>query len=212
MKQNIVTVYVLLFVFLAGCASVPPVNKAVLPPAGIPGVYHRTGKGQTLWKISKIYNADMDDIARVNHIEDSATIEFGQVLFIPNAKKPQVVTYVNSEEFIWPLKGKITSYFGQTVNYMANKGINIEPVYNRNVLASRGGKVVFLSDNFGPYGKTLIIDHTDGLSTVYSGDLLLLTKTGDSVQKGDIIAKEQGYLHFEIRKGYHAQNPLFYLP
>ena len=213
MKQNIVIVYVLLSVFLAGCETTPPSAKAILPPVvGMPGVYHRIEKGQTLWKISRIYNTDIDDIARINHVDDSGNIELGQVLFIPNVRKAAPTSNVNYEEFIWPLKGKITCSFGQTFNDMLNKGLNIQPAGNYNVLASRSGKIVFLSDNFGIYGKTVIIDHADGLSTVYSGNLRLCIKIGDSVQKGDIIARDDGSLHFEIRKGYQAQNPLFYLP
>jgi murein DD-endopeptidase MepM/ murein hydrolase activator NlpD len=159
-----------------------------------------------------MYSIDMDVIASVNHIQNSASIESGQELFIPNARKTQAPINVRSEEFIWPLKGKITCYFGQTSNDMLNKGINIQPSGNFNVCASRSGKVVFLSESFGLYGKTVIIEHADGLSSVYSGDLKLLLKVGDNIQKGDLLAKDDGSLHFEIRKGYQAQNPLFYLP
>ena len=102
---------------------------------------------------------------------------------------------------------------------MLNKGINIQPYSGSDVVAARSGRVVFYADNFGGYGKTIIIEHEDGLSTVYARNQSVFTKAGESVQKGAVIAKagsagrdKNTYLHFEIRKGHIAQNPYYYLP
>ena len=189
-------------------------------PLNIPGVFHTVERGQTLWRISKLYNTDLDEIARVNRITDTTSIEVGQQILIPYAKKPEVPFVSNpSEDFIWPLQGKIISSFGQTSNNLINKGINIQPFGSMDVVASRSGKVVFYSDNFGAFGKTLIIDHGDGISTVYSRNADVFVKPGDLVQKGGLIAKAGScgrdkniYLHFEIRKKHLAQNPNYYLP
>ena len=95
----------------------------------------------------------------------------------------------------------------------------IQPSGNLDVIASRNGRVVFLSENFGGFGKTLIVDHGDGLSTVYARNLAVFVKAGDNVQKGQLIARagsagrdKNVYLHFEVRKGYVSQNPYYYLP
>jgi murein DD-endopeptidase MepM/ murein hydrolase activator NlpD len=102
---------------------------------------------------------------------------------------------------------------------MINKGINIQPGGGIDVVASRSGKAVFLCENFGGFGKTLIIDHGDGLSTVYARNYQILVKAGDNIQKGQLIAKagsagrdKSVYLHFEVRKGHISQNPYYYLP
>ena len=211
MTRNIISGYALLCVFLAGCAGVPQIKPPV-PPAGMPGIYHRIETGETLWKVSKIYGIDMEDIARANHIQDSVSIETGQLLFIPKALKPLAAVNLNSEEFAWPIRGKMICSFGQTFSNMINKGINVQPGSNLDVCASRSGKVIFISDNFSIYGKTVIIDHGGEMSTVYAGNSNIYVKAGDSVRKGAVIARVNGYLHFEIRKGYEAQNPLFYLP
>ncbi|MCX5711608.1 MAG: M23 family metallopeptidase, partial [Candidatus Omnitrophica bacterium] len=84
------------------------------------------------------------------------------------------------------------------------------------VYASRSGRVVFCAPSFRNYGKAIIIDHGDGFSSVYSGNMQLFASAGDDVRKGAVIAKSnttgrQPYLHFEIRKGHLAQNPKFYL-
>jgi murein DD-endopeptidase MepM/ murein hydrolase activator NlpD len=101
---------------------------------------------------------------------------------------------------------------------MINKGINIQTYGSPNVVASRSGKVVFYDDNFKDFGKTIIIDHGDGFSTVYARNSQVFIKIGDYVQRGTLIAKagstdrdKNTYLHFQIRKGYIPQNPYFYL-
>ncbi len=48
------------------------------------GVYHRVKEGETLWRIARTYDCDIDELARVNHLSDSR-IEAGSVLFIPHA-------------------------------------------------------------------------------------------------------------------------------
>jgi murein DD-endopeptidase MepM/ murein hydrolase activator NlpD len=195
-----------------GCATHPLV--APPKPEGLmPGIYHRVEKGQTLWRISKIYNVDLNELVNINHISDATNIETGQLIFIPSRLKPKAIAnkYPLSEDFMWPMKGKVISTFGQIFNNMINKGINIQPYGTQNVVAARSGRVVFYSPDFKSFGKTIIIDHGDGFSTVYARNAQVFIKTGDLVGKGILIAKA-GCLHFQIRKGYVPQNPYFYLP
>jgi murein DD-endopeptidase MepM/ murein hydrolase activator NlpD len=201
-----------------GCAPAPYVKPAM--PLGMPGIYHRVDKGETLWRISKVYNVDIEQIASINHITDNTSIEVGQQIFIPNAQKPrpQAAKYI-SDDFIWPMKGRVISGFGQIFHNMINKGINIQPYSNPDIVAARQGKVVFYADNFGVFGKTIIIEHTDGLFTVYARNSEVFIKVGDMVNKGACIAKAGSagrdaatYLHFEIRKGHIPVNPFHYLP
>ncbi|MFA5356162.1 MAG: LysM peptidoglycan-binding domain-containing M23 family metallopeptidase [Candidatus Omnitrophota bacterium] len=203
---------------LSGCATSPGAVSS-RPQFNIPGIYHTVEKGQTLWRISKTYNVDLDEVVRINRIPDAANIEQGQLIFIPYAKKKtETFKYSAGEEFEWPLRGRVIAGFGQTHDDMINKGINIERTRSEDVLASRGGKVVFYDPAFERFGKTLIIDHGDGFSTVYAGVFDLFVKTGDYVKKGALIAKlgpshrKEPYLHFEVRKSHIPQNPNFYLP
>lgn len=206
--------------FLNGCATVQHPIAAPLP-INIPGTYHRVKKGQTLWRISKIYNMDLDEIVRINRIPDATAIEIGQLIFIPREQTKQSITksYSSGEDFGWPVKGRIISTFGQTFNDMINKGINIQKHKGADIMASRSGKVVFYSSEFEDFGKTIIIDHGDGFLTIYAKIGEVFVKAGEYVQKGSVIAKvgslgndKDAYLHFQIRKGYIAQNPYFYLP
>jgi murein DD-endopeptidase MepM/ murein hydrolase activator NlpD len=201
-----------LFTFL-GCATTSPIRP--IASTGTPGIYHRIERGQTLWRISRIYNVDLDELVRINHITDATNIETGQLIFIPYYQKQEQPSREDEhfDEFIWPLKGRVIASYGQTFHNIVNKGINIQPYRAENVKASRSGKVVFYSSDFKGFGKTIIIEHDDGFLTVYTGEFQIFTKLADKVSKGSIIAKvaPDAYLHFEIRKGHIPKNPYFYL-
>ena len=218
---------ILIFLGLAGCTTVPPYSGPSLPVSaqGFGGVHHRVKAGQTLWKISKLYDVDIDDIIRLNHIPEDAAIEIGQVLLIPNRLRPQNISIKSSaagaaggDDFIWPLRGRIISGFGSTYRNLINKGINIQALAGSDIQATRSGRVVFYASSFGNYGKTIIIDHGDGLRSVYSRILEIFVQPGERVQRGALVGRvgtsvrdKNSYLHFEIRKGAMPQNPLFYL-
>lgn len=51
------------------------------------GIYHTIEKGQTLWRIAKTYDIDIQDVAEFNDITDMAQIKQGQKLFIPGASQ-----------------------------------------------------------------------------------------------------------------------------
>jgi len=123
------------------------------------------------------------------------------------------------EFFAWPLNGEIISYFGQKSYGTGNKGIDIKASAGVSVLASKGGRVIYCSDNLKGHGHTIIIDHKDGFSTIYSRGSKNLVKAGDVVSQNQVIAlagstgRGSGtYLHFEIRKEGKPQNPIYYLP
>lgn len=207
--------------FFSGCATAPDYHTAtVAPPAAMPGIYHRVLKGETLWRIARTYNIELDELVRLNRISDASVIEVGQLIFIPKRQEQLKASAVYAgDDFIWPLKGKVINFFGEAYGSIINKGINIDPAGARQVLAVRSGKAVFYSDNFGSFGKTVIIDHGDGICTVYARNKEVFIKPGDEVLKGAVIADvgsagrdKQVYLHFEVREGHLPKNPLFYLP
>ena len=218
--KNLIIIFILFLV--VGCASSPTYigPRSPISTQVIPGLHHRVEPKQTLWMISRIYNVDIDDILRANNISEDATIEVGQVLLIPNRLKPQnEMIFSSGDDFIWPLKGRVVSAFGTNYQNLINKGINIQVSMDDDILASRSGKVVFYAPNFGNFGRTVIIDHGNGLRSVYSRASEFFVRPGENVQKGALIGRisptskgKSNYLHFEIRKGAMPQNPLFYLP
>ncbi len=86
----------IIFLLINGCVSTPspvmnnPLSIAGAPLGGIPhDVYHVVGPSETLWRISKTYDVDMNSILAANHISDPTKIKNGQRLLIPNTKGPR---------------------------------------------------------------------------------------------------------------------------
>lgn len=214
-----------------GCASVEkrgPVPIS-LPPVIIPsepGMYHSVRKGETLWRISRVYGVSLDALAQCNKIETACAIEIGQKIFIPDSLRSFATTKKTARpdagavtEFIWPCRGEIISCYNQLRQNVKNQGIDIGARPGGAVCTAASGNVVFTSDSMRGYGKTIIIQHPGGFTTTYANNQENLVKTGDYVTRGQSIAKAgasgravQCLVHFEIRKNNKPQNPLLYLP
>ncbi len=216
-----------LMLMLSSCATTPveiPSGSptSLLPARPTESFTHIVQKGETLWRISKITHTDLETIIKINHLSDSTSITPGQTIFIPKTVSQVTTPQTNfssqgEAEFIWPLKGKVITRFRERIDGVTSKGIDILTESPQDVLASRSGKVIFV-DNLIGYGQTIIIDHGDGLSTLYCGNARVLVHIGEEVKQGSIIAKtgrtirpENGSMHFEIRQRHKPQNPLFYL-
>ncbi len=208
---------------LSGCVSYQSAVLTVPETQKMSGVYHKVMPKETLWRIAKAYDVSLDEIVEVNRIPDATKIERGQLIFIPGASQVLDLDSLSSGSikigyFIWPVKGKVICYYGERVSGRANKGVDIQSSSGQNILASKTGKITFLGEIKG-YGKTIIIEHNDGFSTVYANIAEPQVKLNSNVPQGTVIAKvaqlergRQSFLHFEIRKGYSSQNPVFYLP
>jgi len=216
----------LIVVTLAGCAPLPVIKepKEVLPAPKRGGVYHKVAKGETLWRISRNYGVDIETIVESNGLSDAQHIKAGQQIFIPTGPvrpvpKVEPSPVYSKEDFIWPVRGRVISYFGEKRDSIPNKGIDIQARDGMTVAASRSGKVIFSEDKVRGFGKTVIIDHGDGIQTVYSHNSEILARVGEDVRQAQPIAKvgstgrgSSPYLHFEIRKRHKPQNPFYYLP
>ncbi|MFA5038755.1 MAG: peptidoglycan DD-metalloendopeptidase family protein [Candidatus Omnitrophota bacterium] len=205
--------------FLSACASAPPSSQAPHTASSrisaVPGARHTVARGETLWRICRLYQVDLEDLLEANKISDSESIPEGRVLVIPNRKKIPRTNFTskdNTGDFIWPAKGKILSAYRQKTGGVANKGIDIDLTGDRGILAAGDGRVIFVGVLAG-YGQTVIIDHKNGLSTVYCKLAKSGLKPGEEVRKGQLLsqAEEKGAFHFEVRRNNRPQNPLYYL-
>lgn len=207
-----------------GCATSYQVQSRNMAPTSISGAYHEVHKGETLWRIAQTYGLDVMDIARINNLSDATKINPGQRLLIPGTESQlaiatKITKSYEKESFIWPLEGKIISFFNQERYGVQNKGIDIKVREGDVIAASRSGRVVFCSDEIKGLGKVIIIDHFDGFSTIYARNSQNLVNVADIVKQNQVIARAgstgrgtEPYLHFEIREGHKSQNPLYYLP
>ena len=97
-------------------------------------------------------------------------------------------------------------------------GIDISAKRGTPVQAAANGKVIFSSRLRG-YGNLILVKHKDDFFTAYAHNARNLKKKGQTVKKGDVIARVGStgrasgpHLHFEVRKGNVARNPTFFLP
>jgi murein DD-endopeptidase MepM/ murein hydrolase activator NlpD len=118
----------------------------------------------------------------------------------------------------WPLKGKVISNFGPKTNGLKNEGINIAVPEGTSVRAAEGGVVAYAGNELKGYGNLVLIRHAGGYVTAYAHAKELMVKRGDTVKRGDVIAKagqtgavSSPQLHFEVRKGATALDPIKHL-
>jgi murein DD-endopeptidase MepM/ murein hydrolase activator NlpD len=114
----------------------------------------------------------------------------------------------------WPLRGKVISGFGAKPNGLKNEGINIAVPEGTNIQAAEGGVVAYAGNELKGYGNLVLVRHPGGYVTAYAHASQLLVKRGDTVKRGDVIAKagqtgavQSPQLHFEVRKGATALDP-----
>lgn len=129
---------------------------------------------------------------------------------------------VGSGVFSWPVSGPITSPFGYRVHpifgtTIFHSGIDIGVPEGTVVHAADGGTVIE-ADWIEGYGYAVIIDHGNGLQTVYGHNSSLIVSAGQTVSKGQPIAYsgQTGYatgphVHFEVRDNGSPVDPMGYL-
>ena len=110
--------------------------------------------------------------------------------------------------FAWPVKGKVVAGFAEP----RQKGIDIEGRSGDAVIASAAGRVTYVGSGIPGLGKLIVIKHDQGYITVYAHNKDILVKEQQSVTRGQRIAALGEKLHFQIRKGAAAVDPLLYLP
>lgn len=213
-------VFISCILLLSGCAvkqgKVEVVPATVIYPREEyrepRGVYHKVGKGETLYRIAKAYGVQMSKIIEANRIEDPSLIKEGQLLFIPGAEQRVAVL---EEGFIWPVEGEVVSGFGSHTKRGENKGIDIRASGDCIVRAVKSGIVCFAGEHIKGYGEVIIIDHGENLYSLYAYNSKIFVKKGDYVRQGQNIAEldpQNPILHFELRRGHRAIDPLKYLP
>jgi murein DD-endopeptidase MepM/ murein hydrolase activator NlpD len=121
--------------------------------------------------------------------------------------------------FAWPLEGRILESYGTGPAGTHNDGINIAARAGEPVRAAEAGLVVYAGNELRGYGNLVLIKHRGGYMTAYAHNARLLVKRGQSVKRGQAIATAGStgsvrtpQLHFEIRQGTRALDPIGYLP
>lgn len=123
---------------------------------------------------------------------------------------------------MWPVNGVLLSRFGERTDPFSGEGalhtgVDISAPMGTPVHAAADG-IVSRAEYFGGYGKLVVIDHGNGMSTRYGHLSRFNVVPGQEVRRGDIIAYSgqtgratSPHLHFEVRVGGAAVNPHPYL-
>ncbi len=120
--------------------------------------------------------------------------------------------------FRWPVRGKVITSYGAKTNGKSNDGINLAVPEGTPIKAAEDGVVAYSGNELKGYGNLVLVRHSNGYVTAYAHASELLVKRGDTIKRGQVIAKsgqsgEVGspQLHFEIRKGSNPVDPLQFL-
>lgn len=167
------------------------------------------------------------DVTYINGEEQERTVISSVTLSDPVAETRARGTKVRptwypTGSFRWPCSGRITSRFGYRNTGIRgatrnHKGIDIACARGTPIYAADGGRVIF-SGYKGAMGYVVIIDHNNGYVTYYEHNGSLLVSAGQTVYKGQQIAKagRSGvasgvHCHFGIQRNGSYVNPLNYL-
>lgn len=121
-----------------------------------------------------------------------------------------------------PADGSITSGFGYRVHPILgyrrfHAGIDFGGGYGSTIRAADSGVVIF-AGWYGGYGRSVVIDHGNTLTTLYAHASRIYVSEGQRVKRGQPIAaigstglSTGPHLHFEVRKNGEPINPGHYL-
>jgi len=203
------------------------------------GIFYTIRSGDKIDDVARRYRVPVDRIRQVNPTVDLHSLKAGNEIFLPGAR-PQIISEPArragtgsgrqqasvqnraTRNFRWPVMGRISSPYGWRRHPITRRndfhsGIDIRAGRGTVIRAARDGRVTF-AGWMGAYGRTVVIEHAGGQSSLYAHCSSILVKQGDRVSAGQNIARVGStgratgpHLHFEIRNGNRPVNPLQFL-
>lgn len=133
------------------------------------------------------------------------------------SRLPRTGTGVSPSGFIWPVEGVVTSGYGPRWGRM-HTGIDIAARAGTPIVAAKAGEVIY-TGWLGGYGNTVLLDHGDGIATLYGHQSRIAAVEGQIVNQGEVVGfvgttgrSTGNHLHFEVRVDAQPRNPRPYLP
>jgi murein DD-endopeptidase MepM/ murein hydrolase activator NlpD len=203
--------------------------------------WHRVRAGETLSGIAARYRVAEAALAEANALTDPDLVREGELLYVPldgAAADPRArgrgVTHFGRASrtlsrsltakpadaggpLAWPVQAAISSRFG-TREGRPHEGIDLAVGDGTEVRAAAAGRVVYAGSGVRGYGNLVVVQHADGLTTLYAHNSQLLVAEGAEVARGEVISLSghsgratAPHLHFEVRMGEVARDPERYL-
>lgn len=217
---------------LKSIKAIKPGQKLKILP--VTGIAHKVKHGETIYSIAKKYSVDAQGIVDwpYNSFANDETfaLAVGQLLIVPDGVMPKVKlwaprpyialqapeagTVTGTGQFVWPAGGRITQGFR-----WYHKAIDIANKAAPEIVAADGGTVISAGWPRGwGYGNMVTIDHGNGFATLYAHLSKVYVSVGQRVSQGQAIGRMGAtgratgvHLHFEIRHGGVAVDPMRYL-
>ncbi|MHB0877908.1 MAG: peptidoglycan DD-metalloendopeptidase family protein [Anaerolineae bacterium] len=212
-------------------------DLAILPTDG---AYHTVADGETIEGIATAYRVMPEIILGYsgNKVPDPQHLAVGTQLVIPGAELPELPAKVvptsapadsntgqtytaapsdtapGTGQIVWPVSGMISQRA-----HSGHMAIDIAGSTGTAVVAADSGTVTLVSWMTTSYGYHIIIDHGNGLETLYAHLSEIDVEVGQVVNQGDVIGKRGNtgrstgpHLHFEVRENGVKRDPMDYLP
>ena len=179
------------------------------------GVEHTVASGETLNGLANKYKVDVEDILYANDLHEDVKLAIGDKLMIPGARmlseiKPKVSTVAKGGSFSVP---SVAGYFKNPVPGAiksrgikpGHKGVDFAAPIGTPIYSSVSGTVLIARNGFnGGFGNYVVVQHSNGVKTLYAHMSKLGTTSGAKVAQGEVIGyvgstgKSTGpHLHFE---------------
>lgn len=164
--------------------------------------------------LSRIDDIDDEQDELEKFIKNRQAVNQGQA---PN------VDDLSSDGYIWPTAGAVGSGFGPRFHPILrynrpHSGLDIGGAQGAPIYAAKAGTVIAAGVR-GGYGNTIVIDHGEGLSSLYAHQSKFEVGNGARVETGEIIGRVGStgmstgpHLHFEIRLFGTPIDPMPFMP
>jgi len=177
------------------------------------GTYSVVKRGDTVSSICTKYGVELAELVNANPGLDVKALQIGQRIFVPGTRALEQLF-----RMAWPVYGRISSRYGYRFHpvhkrRMMHTGLDIAARHGSPIRSALAGRVTFVGWK-GGYGKTVVIEHPNGCETLYGHCSTLLVKRGETVKKGQQVAKVGStgistgpHVHFEVREHNKRVNP-----
>lgn len=216
---------------LSSTSLVRPGQKLKIP--SVSGVIHTVVRGDTLGGIAQKYAVSESTIRDANIINGD-NLSIGQSLVIPGGRlietakpRPSItqtavkpsgdnsIVVSGTGKMSWPSTCyRISQYYKGWIH----TGVDIACPHGSALRAADAGRVTRVQYGSTGYGYNVIIDHGNGISTLYGHMSRIDVVVGQYVAKGEVIGAEGStgrstgpHVHFEVRIGGNMVNPLNYI-
>jgi murein DD-endopeptidase MepM/ murein hydrolase activator NlpD len=164
------------------------------------------------------YNASLDALSAMKNVSlVGVNGRFGPGAF------PGMLDDPNAIPSIWPVQGRVSAGFGERMDPFSGEeafhpGIDIADPPGTDVVATGDGLIIEAEPDAG-YGRSILIDNGDGITTRYAHLSKMFVVVGEQVKQGEIIGaigttgRSTGpHLHYEVRIHGIPVNPARFLP